>query len=42
MILALAFMEAIALFTLLTFFIASGKIPAITAQEATTAMQGAR
>lgn len=34
MILALAFMEALALFTLLTFFIMSGKLPGITAEQA--------
>jgi len=34
MILALAFMEALALFTLLTFFILSGKLPGITAEQA--------
>lgn len=37
MILALAFMEALALFTLLTFFILSGKIPSITADQAVSA-----
>lgn len=42
MILALAFMEAIALFALLTFFIASGKIPAISASEAVQAMSTGR
>ncbi|HVK06455.1 MAG TPA: ATP synthase F0 subunit C [Armatimonadaceae bacterium] len=34
MILALAFMEALALFTLLTFFIMSGKLPGLTAEQA--------
>ena len=34
MILALAFMEALALFTLLTFFILSGKLPTVGAYQA--------
>ena len=39
MILALAFMEAIALFTLLTFFLASGKVPAISNADAMQAFK---
>lgn len=39
MILALAFMEALALFTLLTFFIMSGKLPGITTEQAVSMSQ---